>query len=622
MRLGFPLGLIGLVGIPILIIIYIIKNRYTEQTIPSTYIWTMSEKFLKRRVPISIIAGLISLLLQIFIVALVSLAIAHPVITLADSASSYCFVLDASGSMSTVQNGKTRFDLAKEKIIDIIDDSADGSDYTLIYAGSSTNTQPEKMTDKKAMKQIVSDLEVSYVQFDAETALQKAEEFYQKDENTAVSVYLITDTDYDAHDNVTVINVAKTTVNYALTDVQYDIDGGSLVVTGTVIAYGSDELLQIDLYFDGAEEPEQSDLFAANDSGLQFKFTCPDRTGFESIKVQIANDDDLPLDSSVTVFDVTNENISDVLLVSDTPFFIQAALVAAGLKNVKPIKTSEYDGNTSCGLYIFDGFMPQTLPTDGAVWFFNPPPGNLAGTNFSYQNEIASPRGSAEYPTADASTNRVNKLLTGVTRRGFELKKYIKCSLSRGFTELITCDGNPLLFVGTTSSGQKEVVFAFDVRDSAEFNLYGDFSLLVSNLVNDCFAPVIEQTFYYCGETMYINNPGTFSRGRIIRPSGGKPKSLPPNSQGYWEYSLDEVGVYTIELVLKDNTTRTLNVFVAIPEEERYVYTAGESFSINGEAKNRKFDGYFDPTLYIFIVIAVLAVADFGVYCYEQYQLR
>lgn len=617
MSFVYPLGLIGLVGIPILIIIYIIKNRYTEQIIPSTYIWNMSEKFLKRRVPISIIAGLISLILQIIIVTLVSLAIAQPVITLADAARSYCFVLDASGSMNVVQNGKTRFDLAKQKINNLIDDSADGSEYTLIYAGNSTEVWFEKITDKKTAKQIVSDREVGYVAFEADNALTEAKKFYYN--NPAVSVYLVTDTDYDEHDNVNVINVAKTTANYALSNINYGLDGGSLVVTGTVTAYNSNELLLLELYFDGEEEPSYSDLCVANDKGLEFKFTCPDRTGFDSMRVQIANDDDLALDSSVTVFDVTNENISDVLLVSDNPFFIKAALNSAGVTNVNVVRTAAYDGSISCGLYVFDGFMPQELPTDGAIWFFNPT-GNLAGTNFSYQNEISSPRGSAVYPSPEASSNRVNRLLNGVTRREFELKKYIKCGLSRGFTELITCDGNPLLFSGTTASGQKEVVFAFDVHDSAEFNLYGDFSLLINNLVADCFSPVIDQTSYYSGETMFINNVANYESVKVLTPNG---KTVYLDTyQEYCEYTLSEVGVYSIVLVLKDKTERTMNVFAALPEGERFVYTAGKSFSIEGDAKNEKFDGYFDPTMYIFIIIAVLAVVDFGVYCYEQYQLR
>ena len=76
----YPLGLLGLIGVPILIIIYIIKNKYTEQVIASTYLWALSEKFLKKRLPINKLVGIISLILQIITVILVSFALAHPVL--------------------------------------------------------------------------------------------------------------------------------------------------------------------------------------------------------------------------------------------------------------------------------------------------------------------------------------------------------------------------------------------------------------------------------------------------------------------------------------------------------------------------------------------------------------
>ena len=68
MSLLYPLGLLGLLAIPVLIIIYIIKSKYTEQVIASTYLWELSEKFLKKRRRINRFAGIISLLLQIFAV--------------------------------------------------------------------------------------------------------------------------------------------------------------------------------------------------------------------------------------------------------------------------------------------------------------------------------------------------------------------------------------------------------------------------------------------------------------------------------------------------------------------------------------------------------------------------
>ena len=74
----FPLGLLGLIGIPIIILIYILQSKYTEQTVNSTYIWTLSDKFLKRRNPLSGMAGIISLILQLLMVLVISLAIASP----------------------------------------------------------------------------------------------------------------------------------------------------------------------------------------------------------------------------------------------------------------------------------------------------------------------------------------------------------------------------------------------------------------------------------------------------------------------------------------------------------------------------------------------------------------
>ena len=65
MNFLYPYGLLGLIGIPILIIIYIIKSKYTEQIVASTYLWTLSNRFLKKRKRFSMLAGLIALLLQI-----------------------------------------------------------------------------------------------------------------------------------------------------------------------------------------------------------------------------------------------------------------------------------------------------------------------------------------------------------------------------------------------------------------------------------------------------------------------------------------------------------------------------------------------------------------------------
>ena len=49
MRFLNPAGLWLLLGVPILIIIYLIKAHHEERQVSSTYIWKLSEKFMKKR---------------------------------------------------------------------------------------------------------------------------------------------------------------------------------------------------------------------------------------------------------------------------------------------------------------------------------------------------------------------------------------------------------------------------------------------------------------------------------------------------------------------------------------------------------------------------------------------
>ena len=112
MRFLYPLGLLGLIGVPILIIIYIIKNKYTEQTIPSTYLWELSERFLKRKKRVNPLAGLLRLILQLIMVTCLSFALAHPIVVLPNEAQELCILVDVSGSMNMSVGGESRLDRA------------------------------------------------------------------------------------------------------------------------------------------------------------------------------------------------------------------------------------------------------------------------------------------------------------------------------------------------------------------------------------------------------------------------------------------------------------------------------------------------------------------------------
>ena len=101
MTLLFPFGLLLLLAIPVLIIIYIIINKYKEKTVSSSYIWELSRKFLKKKNTLNCISYLLNLLMPCLCIAFLSFALADPVFNFHNGAENEVFILDASASMST-----------------------------------------------------------------------------------------------------------------------------------------------------------------------------------------------------------------------------------------------------------------------------------------------------------------------------------------------------------------------------------------------------------------------------------------------------------------------------------------------------------------------------------------
>ena len=629
MRFLYPLGFLALIGVPVLILIYIIKNRYTEQTVASTYLWTLSERFIKRRVPINRITGIINLILQILAVVAISVILAHPVVYLPGQAKAYCFVLDGSGSMNVEQNGQTRFDIGKERIEKIIHDAVNGSTYTLIYAGDGTDVIYTDLTDKSAAVDILNKLSVSYASNKLTDARQLAQRYFN--DNPWAETYLITDRAYAQTANLTVINVAASVQNYSVADVSYLQKDGALLVVGKVISHDSDATLTLKLYFDDSSEAFSTlsvETVRGEETPFEFRCVNVDQDGtekpkldFGKLKVVIDNEDALSIDNEITVFNVIHENVARTLIVSaDTgnnpSFFVTAALTAAGYTQFDVIKADEYSNQTGYGLYIFDGYTPDEMPKEGAVWFINPQK-SLNGSNFSYQGEVVA-RYPAKYSTSTSTV--VRKQLEGALKLEFELYGYVKVGLNGKFTTLITCDGSPILFTGTNTYGNREVVFAFDFHSSAQFTMLPDVNILIKNMLSYSFPEVVESAFYYCGDVAQVNMVAGCESIIIETPNGNA--LYPDTTTAVSEFTLSEVGIYRIRLIMKDRTERTVSIYAAMPLDECAPTVADASFAIQGQPEQGFMTGFMDNLLVIFLILAVIAVADYGVYSYEQWQLR
>ena len=619
MSFVYPAGLWGLIGIPVLVLIYIILNKYTEQTVTSTYLWTLSERFLKRRNPISMIAGIISLILQILAITMISLAIAQPLIVIPNSANAYCFVLDGSGSMNMTQNGKSRFDVAKGEIAGIIKNSMNGSTYTLVFSGDTPQTVYTDLTDKTRAIELMDELICAHSSKPMSDAMDMAQSYF--DRNPSILTYVVTDKYYEKSSNVEIINVYTKVENYAVSNVEYRFIDGKLDITGTVISYETSRELTVELYLEDKTEPYGvQTLDVINAEETPFHFECDDVLDFQSLRIVIPEEDALSLDNEIVVYNLKYENISETLLVSDEPFFMRAALAATGNTQLTMATIKEFEGDSAYksgyGLYIFDNYLPDTLPNDGAVWFINPK-GNLQGTNFTFQGEIIA----REIASYSKSTNSfVRSMLEGVVKSDFDLVKYAKYGLFGKYTTLISCEGSPILFTSVNANGYRQVVFGFDLHDSTGFTMHANLTTMLLHLLNYSFPNIIDETMYYSGEIMNINVISG-CESVIIKSANGRYSYLNTVSDVV-EYELAEVGIYEITAVMKGRPDRVCYVHVAVPEEERTPFSEDEYIMLLGTQRYYKSDGIYDTLLIIFILLAIIAIADYGVYCYEQYQLR
>ncbi|MBR7181822.1 MAG: BatA and WFA domain-containing protein, partial [Clostridia bacterium] len=271
MSFAFPLALLGLIGIPIVILIYILQSKYNEQIISSTYIWKLSDRFLKRKNPLSGLTGLISLILQILMVTAISLLLARPMFTLPNGADQYYFVLDASGSMSMADGDTTRFENAKDEIVRVIKRSTQGSTYTLACVSGETETVFVDLTNKDTAIRMVEELAPADTSATHLALFEVAQERF--DDEPSSLIYVVTDKGYTSCENAEIIHVGSEATNYAITAPTFSHASGTLKAGALLTSYGHAADISVRLTVDGQTKEERVVKLQANEP-TAVEFSC------------------------------------------------------------------------------------------------------------------------------------------------------------------------------------------------------------------------------------------------------------------------------------------------------------------------------------------------------------
>ena len=184
--------LLALAFIPVLLLIHALRPKPSRIEVTGLYLWQEVLKERSVHVRFKRFRRNLPLLLQILIVILTSLAMAGPVRLYATSQEGdMILVVDTSASMKTRAGNATRFDLAKEKAIDLIDRRSSGRRVLIIEAGRKPVLNCGFLTDTKRLRQHIQDLQAADTSGSMEAAVYLALSFVDPKRND--TVYLVTD---------------------------------------------------------------------------------------------------------------------------------------------------------------------------------------------------------------------------------------------------------------------------------------------------------------------------------------------------------------------------------------------------------------------------------------------
>ena len=601
-----PAGLWLLLGIPVLVVIWLLRPMNENRRVSSSYIWRLSERFMKRRMPLTQIGRWLVFALQLLIVAGGAFLAARPVLA-QEARVDYFVILDASASMRTVtESGKTRYEAAMEMILDLAKETGKGHTVTVVAAGEEARTVVSESSSGREISDALAAFPCGWGHSSLSGAMTLAQLFCYEHPEAQVIVY--TDQKVEKAENLTVVPMDGGEWNVSLTNlgVTRESDGGC-TLEADLTSWGRDAAAAVGLSLDG----RLTDAVNVNlraDAPVRVRFSVPaqDADRILSASIFIESEDAFEADNELVVFP-DNERPCDTLLVSETPFWFENALNALDRGQVLVSTTQG-----GCDLVILDspGSAQSESPSAGAYLFIAPdkmPEGIEA-------KGISEKTGQLSASAADSVMK--DRLLRLMKLGGISVAQHTVARASDEWTTVCSVGSDPVLLARTEENGTTTAVLLFDLHDS-NLPLTTDFLYLIRNLMNTAVPSLIEKRLTEVGSTQRVTLSPTTEFVRVTAPDGSVSQLESEEGTGEGERTLKITlpGVYTVETGEEET-----GFFAAVPEEEsRPQSVSSLSLTANGAAEEETPETAKRGLGRIAAaVLLLLLLSEWGIWLYEQ----
>lgn len=614
-----PLGLLGLIGVAVLIVLYIIKPNYQNKNVSSTFVWKLSLKYRKKKIPISKLRNILLILCQVMILVVCAFILARPAqVFTVELPSETIMIIDSSASMlASDSDEETRFERAVNKVRQAAETVfTDNGMVSVILADVKASFVAEKITkdDKDSLFAALDELiegetVCSYGVADIDGAMDMCENILSTNPSAVIQLYTDTTYMYTPND-ITIVDVSEPDEwNAAILSARTELVDNFYALYVEIACYGRDTALEVSVDVFGANAASAEDggidytldtsLTLENNEAKTLIMIAGDTTGMENeneeyyhlsdlekfssyhqIHIALKEDgrvvkDSLNIDDSYDLYDGLRPKIKVQYVSSLANGFFYGALMT--LKNsyyrldkwdidIVEVKDDSF-ALEGFDFYIFEHTMPASpdkLPTDGVVLLADPDiPPLGAGINFDVQLEPYE----LSLPLTEGEAH---PLTTYIDAGDITVSMYSRLTqYDPSYIPLMYCENTPVLLV-KNEDREKIMLMMFSLHYSNISVIKGFFATLLYNAFEYFFPEPLSSSKNTGneGKNLYgvydeVTLGGTNSEVHVVGYRLDKTFDTFPSY-----FSVDTPGTYVISHSNDFGREFTDRIYVSIPSYE------------------------------------------------------
>jgi hypothetical protein len=566
--------------IPVVIAMYLLRLRRTEQVVSSVYLWQRMVRDVEANAPWQRLRRNLLLILQLLTLIALILALARPS-TWAEGSGGQAaiLILDTSPSMAAIDTTPNRLEAAKAQAVRWVDGLPDDVRVTVIAGSDGAQVLAAASQDRRQVRQAIKEARVGDAGMgsDLTAAFELASAISAQQPDTEVIVYS------DGRVTLPKRLVLKGRARYSpigISDDNQAIDvlslrptpDGGLTAFVQVVNYGQETAQRrLSLYAGDAQDRRLVQAYDLDIPPGERRAAIADDLALETsvVEARLGGEDAFLLDDQAwTVHRIGHP--ASVALVTEGNLFLETGLALFPTLEVTTIAPEDWVAGTVDGgsglptvhasdLTILDAYVPvtATLPA-GNLWFIAPPRSTEV---FSVTGWIDQPVPRAVLAAASASRE---PLLSHVSLDGVKVLEAARVSMPIWGRPVIVGDttggSSPLLWVGERG-GRRVAVLAFDLRRS-DLPLQVAFPLLLANLTG-WLAPARGSqvpTLVSPGTTASLLLPVEVEPVRVTAPDGSQVQVVLEAGQAVLA-DIRQLGLYEVRLGDEEREYFAVNLF-------------------------------------------------------------